>query len=832
MTRASKTTKIGKTILGQQLNNEWIGDVGDNNITAGLGNDILRGGGGNDILTGGGGKDTFVFEKSLSDNGVDTITDFTAVQNNGGEADLLDFSLSITTQHINANTISNYVWVMDGKLYLDQSGGGISGGKGEHWANLPGLTGGEMINIRTLHYDGPIKVMEAPPTVDADQAFGYTENRRADSFIGSVNASGKNGIVDYRFWDPVTQTFSNTSPDGYFRIDSKGRIFLTAQGAASYVNDAEDTQAGDPLNSHQYFIQAKDAKGTWSAPVPVMLNERDCSCDTPDQRPVYDITRNGTTDIEVKNGVVGAFDREDWKYVPFEQADAGETLIRIVAPDQLDTGVIDPWGDGTTTIKEAGKALLYIRSDAGGDMLPDVECIRLEAKGEAKVVFSSSSSISNDQLYTPDNFMSSLQKVSVAGSQNGGFGLVSWLSYNSGGANYMSSLKAIDLSAGLGSIMMELRNNIETARDDNNGVYQPSAVAGDNFMQSLETIYAASGANGKVELDLRNSGGADFMKSLTSITALAGSGAAELEIEAVQQRLQDENYQPIGIAGNNENFMASLEVITLRSVGSGVDLEILNELGDNFMGKLSLIDLDSTRSQGLEIINRGGDNFMSSLESIVLDGGTSVLLDIWNEQFVDVMGELRSADDFMSAFQSLTVDTGSATVRLRNGIFYEDDGSQAGLDFMESLQTIDVRGTVGVTFELLSGSQDAATLRSLTSVTLTGGTVDARFSAYMENEAWFDLANISGISNGEQDYFYIWDAGRLDDLNVFAGFDAGGVDDILYLSGFNGTLSDISISAPDTDGNVRITFAESTGYDGSIILIGVWNDFSIDNISI
>lgn len=666
------------------------------------------------------------------------------------------------------------------------------------------------------------------PVVEAGQAFRYTENRRADSFIGSVEASSDTGSVSYRFWNAATKTGSQTSFDGFFRIDDAGRIWLTELGAASYANNFEDIAGARCRadNVHNYQVQAGSAKGKWSGPVEVVLRETDCACDDPNAKPVYDVSRNGITFIEVKNGFVGELNRETYEYDPVGRADPKETLIRLIAPSDVPAA-------------DAGRVALFVRSDAREDMLRDVECIRLDAYRDAKVVFSSNDTISDEQLFTPDNFMSSLQKVSVASGQRGGFGMVEWYSYNYGGSDYMSSLKAIDMKAGSGSIEMELRNTVETARDDSGVAYQPGASAGDNFMRSLETIHAASQANGRVELDLRNTGGDNFMQSLTSITADA-NGTAVVDIEAEQAPLENANDEVIGFGGSNANFMASLKIITVRSATSSADLDLANEIGDDFMSELELIDLYSTRSQNLDIQNQGGDRFLSSLDSIVLDRAQfSVLLDLWNEQFMDAMGNMRSADDFMSSLQTLVVDTGSAIVRLRNGTFYDHDGNyltdrvfgRSGSAYLDSLETIAISGST-VEFQLLNNSQDAATLKSLTSITLSGGKVDARFSSYMETQAWFDRDNITGATNGEQDDWFIWEASRLEDLSVLAGFGAGVEGDRLVFAQGIDSLSDLSISLPDSNGDVRITFDESTGFEGSILLIGVGADFGVENILI
>ncbi|HWO57503.1 MAG TPA: calcium-binding protein [bacterium] len=63
------------TLNGGNDNDTLYGDAGNDTLNAGAGNDILVGGLGNDTLNGGGGNDVFVF--NFSNEGADTIQDFT-----------------------------------------------------------------------------------------------------------------------------------------------------------------------------------------------------------------------------------------------------------------------------------------------------------------------------------------------------------------------------------------------------------------------------------------------------------------------------------------------------------------------------------------------------------------------------------------------------------------------------------------------------------------------------------------------------------------------------------------------------------------------------------
>ena len=67
------------TGTGNSRNNTISGGIGNDTIDGGSGDDIINGGHGNDILVGGVGSDMFVFNSALSTSNVDTITDFSSI---------------------------------------------------------------------------------------------------------------------------------------------------------------------------------------------------------------------------------------------------------------------------------------------------------------------------------------------------------------------------------------------------------------------------------------------------------------------------------------------------------------------------------------------------------------------------------------------------------------------------------------------------------------------------------------------------------------------------------------------------------------------------------
>ncbi|CAO4138159.1 M10 family metallopeptidase C-terminal domain-containing protein [Methylorubrum extorquens] len=75
ITTASASAAIKGTAKGDYI----LGGSGSNYIEGGSGNDVIVGGGGRDIISGGGGEDIFVYQ-SLTNDGIDRISDFTQGQ--------------------------------------------------------------------------------------------------------------------------------------------------------------------------------------------------------------------------------------------------------------------------------------------------------------------------------------------------------------------------------------------------------------------------------------------------------------------------------------------------------------------------------------------------------------------------------------------------------------------------------------------------------------------------------------------------------------------------------------------------------------------------------
>lgn len=119
---ADKLAGIDPVIIinGEQLVDSTIDDVIDtsgsnsaDSITGGNGNESIKAGLGNDTLTGGLGADIFVFD--TSNEGVDTITDFSAAQGDKIQVSALGFG--ITAGDLSRFSFDNTT----GALFFDNS---------------------------------------------------------------------------------------------------------------------------------------------------------------------------------------------------------------------------------------------------------------------------------------------------------------------------------------------------------------------------------------------------------------------------------------------------------------------------------------------------------------------------------------------------------------------------------------------------------------------------------------------------------------------------------------------------------------------------------------
>jgi Ca2+-binding RTX toxin-like protein len=96
-------------LFGYEGNDTLNGLLGDDVLSGGDGDDILLGGLGNDLMSGGAGSDIFRWE--AGENGTDTITDFVAGYNSGG--DQLDLSELLVGESGEAGDLGNLLSYID-----------------------------------------------------------------------------------------------------------------------------------------------------------------------------------------------------------------------------------------------------------------------------------------------------------------------------------------------------------------------------------------------------------------------------------------------------------------------------------------------------------------------------------------------------------------------------------------------------------------------------------------------------------------------------------------------------------------------------------------------
>ena len=269
-----------KTKAGGGIN--WIGTTSDDIKIGSDGSDVIRGSGGNDTLTGGKSSDRFVFESSLSLNGVDVIKDFSVKSSASPfNYDVLDLSLVLSkNKKITSSNINDYVYVAGDKLCIDLDGKGS--GTAEVWATLEGVKMGDQLNVRTSSFDAWItaKASESDTTEpvfnpNASYSYSYLENQEAGGIVATVvGASDNVAVTQYRFVDSagVVSGTGATSADGFFVISSDGKVTITAAGVATGVAQ-NDYETG--LNLFSYDIQAGDAAGNWSEAIKIELNVGD-----------------------------------------------------------------------------------------------------------------------------------------------------------------------------------------------------------------------------------------------------------------------------------------------------------------------------------------------------------------------------------------------------------------------------------------------------------------------------------------------------------------------------------------------------------------------------
>ncbi len=109
-------------VVGSTAANTITGGSGVDTISGGAGNDSITGAGGNDALTGGAGVDTFVVSDTGSNNGSDTISDFTV----GASGDVIDVNATLAAGGAVQNSLSGGLYVSPTATALATQGTSIA----------------------------------------------------------------------------------------------------------------------------------------------------------------------------------------------------------------------------------------------------------------------------------------------------------------------------------------------------------------------------------------------------------------------------------------------------------------------------------------------------------------------------------------------------------------------------------------------------------------------------------------------------------------------------------------------------------------------------------
>lgn len=286
------TIKSNALVIDAKAGNDRIiGGSAAQTLYGGSGNDTIQGVGGDDILWGDGsstsafivaGKDTFVFEKTLTANGVDTVMDFGiaghkiagVLQAGTYVADSLDLSRVHFTGlpsvdaldgacaheeededdgeevHINAANVNDYVSVKGGDLYIDTDG--LGAGQAEVWAHLKGVAGGDLVNLKFDDFQGQI---EAKAGFDFEVGMTMNDANYLPLLLALID-----GDLDFTQNVNMSTTVSfNGKPMTEEEAGVLLQAFVFGDIVSMQTTAASDTQA---LASATWSINEQQALGT------------------------------------------------------------------------------------------------------------------------------------------------------------------------------------------------------------------------------------------------------------------------------------------------------------------------------------------------------------------------------------------------------------------------------------------------------------------------------------------------------------------------------------------------------------------------------------------
>jgi VCBS repeat-containing protein len=300
----SDTIKTNIVLVDAKAGNDRVtGGSAAQTMYGGSGNDVLQGAGGDDILWGDGsstgtgfvaGTDSFVFEKTLVANGLDTVMDFGiaghkangVLQAGSFVADTLDLSRIKFTGlpraeehegehddgesescgekneadeevHITAANANDYIRIQGGDLFIDTDG--LGAGQGQIWAHLQGVSGGDLVNLKFDDFRGQIEAQNALASITGNAAAALSEDD---------NSGLASGILSVADTDRGENTFQAatglTGSYGDFGFD-------VATGIWSFALDNAAAQALHADESVDQLLTVKSLDGTATQSIKVTV---------------------------------------------------------------------------------------------------------------------------------------------------------------------------------------------------------------------------------------------------------------------------------------------------------------------------------------------------------------------------------------------------------------------------------------------------------------------------------------------------------------------------------------------------------------------------------
>ncbi|MFN9111074.1 MAG: hypothetical protein ACK5XN_13510, partial [Bacteroidota bacterium] len=228
--------------------------------------------------------DDYSYGFSYNENNVanDVVAHITSVSDNSGVVTQFRF-VSNDGQTINgASTFDGYFSIDNsGKVSITATGAAaaVSDIQTQTTHSYLLQAGDAQGNWSSSQYIDLLPLDSTAPTFsqEADYSFSYRENQRVNAVVADISTATDNfGVTQYRFVSFDGEVIhGDSSEDGYFNIDSSGKIRMTAAGVGSAVNDFEtltdpstdglaEFSSALPIFSHPICIEPLPLEPTYS----------------------------------------------------------------------------------------------------------------------------------------------------------------------------------------------------------------------------------------------------------------------------------------------------------------------------------------------------------------------------------------------------------------------------------------------------------------------------------------------------------------------------------------------------------------------------------------